>query len=154
MSDQTTPEQVSNDPIRTMEPVKAGRDPTNEGVWTLRLVWFLRGMAVLSMLKGLFHWSIVLGIGDGEDNNFTLHSLPWQTATVYFAVIDLIAAVGLWLAAVWGAVVWLTAAVSMAAVEVFFPQVYGGRLIVVLFELVLIGCYLGLALQSAREHPH
>ena len=26
----------------------------------------------------------------------------------------------------WGAVVWLTAAVSMAAVEVFFPQIYGG----------------------------
>src|SRR5205085_6607228 len=105
------------------------------------------------MLKGLFHWSIVLGIGDGEDNNFTLHSLPWQTATVYFAVIDLIAAVGLWLAAVWGAVVWLTAAVSMAAVEVFFPQVYGGRLIVVVLEIALLATYLYLAIQSAREHP-
>ena len=54
--------------------------------------------------------------------------MPWQTATVFFAVIDLVAAVGLWLAAAWGAVVWLTACVSMAAVEVFFPQVYGGRL--------------------------
>lgn len=150
----TAPETVSTDPIRDMAPVKADKDARSEGVWTLRLVWFLRGMAVLSMLKGLFHWSIVLGIGDGEDNNFTLHSLPWQTATVYFAVIDLVAAVGLWLAAVWGAVVWLTAAVSMAAVEVFFPQIYGGRLVVVMFELVLIGCYLGLALQSAREHPH
>jgi hypothetical protein len=154
MSEPSAPETVSTDPIRDMAPVKAGKDAGSEGVWTLRLVWFLRGMAVLSMLKGLFHWSIVLGIGDGEDNNFTLHSLPWQTATVYFAVIDLVAAVGLWLAAVWGAVVWLTAGVSMAAVEVFFPQIYGGRLIVVLFELVLIGCYLGLALQSAREHPH
>ena len=47
--------------------------------------------------------------------------MPWQTATVFFAVIDLVAAVGLWLAAAWGAVVWLTACVSMAAVEVFFP---------------------------------
>jgi hypothetical protein len=154
MSDSPTKESVSTDPIRTLEPVQADKTERGEGVWTLRLVWFLRGMAVLSMLKGLFHWSIVLGIGDDDDNNFTLHSLPWQTATVYFAVIDLVAAVGLWLAAVWGAVVWLTAGVSMAAVEVFFPQIYGGRLIVVLFELVLIGCYLGLALQSAREHPH
>jgi hypothetical protein len=154
MSEPTTQQTVSTDSIRDMAPVKAGKDARSEGVWTLRLVWFLRGMAVLAMLKGLFHWSIVLGIGDGDDNNFTLHSLPWQTATVYFAVIDLIAAVGLWLAAVWGAVVWLTAAVSMAAVEVFFPQVYGGRLLVVLIEVMLIGCYLGLALQSAREHPH
>jgi hypothetical protein len=154
MSDPSVQENTSNDPIRTLEPVQAGRGVSQEGVWTIRLVWFLRAMAVLSMLKGLFHWSIVLGIGDGDDNNFTLHSLPWQTATVYFAVIDLVASVGLWLAAVWGAVVWLTACVSMAAVEVFFPQIYGGRLTVVLIEIVLIGCYLALALQSAREHPH
>ena len=72
-------------------------------------MWFLRGMAVLSMLKGLYPLVVVLGIGDGPDDDFTLHSLPWQTATVYFAVIDLVAAVGLWLAAAWGAVVWLTA---------------------------------------------
>ncbi len=154
MSDPSADDAISTDPIRNMEPVQAGKSVRSEGAWTQRLIWFLRGMAVVSMLKGLFHWSIVLGIGDGDDNNFTLHSLPWQTATVYFAVIDLIAAVGLWLAAVWGAVVWLTAGVSMAAVEVFFPQIYGGRLIVVLIELVLIGCYLALALKSAREHPH
>jgi hypothetical protein len=51
-------------------------------------------------------------------------------------------------------VVWLTAAVSMAAVEVFFPQVYGGRWMVVLIEGVLLFTYLFLAIQSAREHPN
>src|SRR3990170_2874451 len=99
MSEPSAPETVSTDPIRDMAPVKAGKDAGSEGVWTLRLVWFLRGMAVLSMLKGLFHWSIVLGIGDGEDNNFTLHSLPRPTATAYFSVIYLVAAVGLLLPA-------------------------------------------------------
>ncbi|GIK82173.1 MAG: hypothetical protein KJZ73_09510 [Pseudorhodoplanes sp.] len=143
-----------SEPIRTLQPQKAGARAKPEGAWTWRLVLFLRAMAVLSMLKGLFHWAIVLGIGDGPENNFTFHTLPWQTATVYFAVIDLVAAVGLWLAAVWGAVVWLTAAVSMAAVEVFFPQIYGGRWVVVLFEIGLLAAYLALALQSAREHPH
>jgi len=144
----------ANDPIRMLEPVKAGKEIRQAGIWTTRLIWFLRGMAVLSMCKGLFHWAVVLGIGDSLENNFTLHSLPWQTATVFFAVIDLVAAVGLWLAAVWGAVVWLTAAVSMAAVEVFFPQIYGGRVFVVVIEIALLACYLTLALQSAREHPH
>ena len=62
------------------------------------------------------------------------HTVAWQTATVFFAVIDLVAAVGLWLAAAWGAVVWLTAVVSMAVVEVFFPQVYGGSVFVVLWN--------------------
>lgn len=125
-----------------------------QGKWTRWLIWFLRAMAVVSMLKGLYHWSVVLGIGEGPDSRFSTESIPWQTATVYFAIIDLVAAVGLWLAAVWGAVVWLTAAVSMAAVQVFFPQIYGGSWFVVAIELVLLATYLVLALQSAREHPH
>lgn len=145
-------ETLPADQDRSLDPVNAARP--REGIWTTRLVWFLRAMAGLSMLKGLYHWSVVLGIGDGPENNFMLHSLPWQTATVYFAIIDLVAAVGLWLAAVWGAVVWLTASVSMAAVEVFFPQIYGGRIVVVVIEIVLLVSYLWLALQSAREHPH
>ncbi len=78
--------------------------------------------------------------------------MPYQSATVFFAVIDLVAAVGLWLAAPWGAVVWLTSVISMAAVEALFPQIYGGRLWVIVVELVLLGGYLLLALVSAREH--
>jgi len=67
-------------------------------------------------------------------------------------VLDLVAAVGLWLAAPWGAVIWLTSVVSMAAVEVFFPQVYGGSIFVVFIEMMLLGGYLYLAIASAREH--
>ena len=110
-------------------------------------------MAAISMFKGLYHWAQVCGIGFGETLSFEYHSIAWQTATVFFAVIDLVAAIGLWLAAAWGAVVWLTAAVSMAAVEVFFPQVYGGRMLVVAVEFLLLFGYLFLAIQSAREHP-
>ena len=79
--------------------------------------------------------------------------MPWQTATIFFAVFDLVAAVGLWLAAAWGAVVWLTSAVSMAVVELFFPQVFGGSIWVVLIEMVLLGIYLWLAIVSSRERP-
>jgi hypothetical protein len=72
---------------------------------------------------------------------------------VFFAVIDLVAAVGLWLAAPWGAVVWLTSIISMAAVEILFPQIYGGNMWVVAIETVLLGVYLWLALMAAREQP-
>jgi hypothetical protein len=41
----------------------------------------------------------------------------------------------------------------MAAVEVLFPGVYGGRLIVVLIQAVLLASYLSLALMAARERP-
>jgi len=141
------------DQPQTLEPVHAGDDEAEARQWSRRLVLFLRAMAVLSLAKGLYHWAIVCGIG-GPPDGFEYQPMPWQTATVFFAVIDLVAAVGLWLAAAWGAVVWLTAAVSMAAVEVFFPQVYGGRLLVVAIEFVLLFCYLFLAIQSAREHPN
>ncbi len=99
---------------------------------------FLRIMAVVSMIKGIYHWSLVLGIGDGAGSTFEQASMPWQAATIFFAVIDLVAAVGLWLAAAWGGVVWLTASISMAAIELFFPQVYGGRLWIAILEFIAI----------------
>jgi hypothetical protein len=68
-------------------------------------------------------------------------------------VIDLVAAVGLWLAAPWGAVVWLTSIISMVAVEMLFPQIYGGRIWLVIVEFGLLGTYLWLALKAAREQP-
>lgn len=140
-------------PVRNLEPVQANEPEAREARWTGRLLIFLRVMAVLSMAKGLYHWSVVSGV-TGPPDGFEYQPTPWQTATVFFAVIDLVAAVGLWLAAAWGAVVWLTACVSMAAVEVFFPQVYGGRLAVVGMEGVLLFAYLFLAILSAREHPN
>jgi hypothetical protein len=42
----------------------------------------------------------------------------------------------------------------MAAVELIFPQVFGGNIAVVVVELALLACYLFLAIQSAREHPN
>jgi hypothetical protein len=121
--------------------------------WTQRLVLFLRIMAMVSLVKGIYHWSLVLGIGDGNGATFENASMPWQAATVFFAVIDLVAAVGLWLAAAWGGVVWLTAAISMAAIELFFPQVYGGRLWIAIPEFLAILIYIGLALMAGRERP-
>ena len=121
--------------------------------WTRRLVLFLRIMAFVSMAKGLFHWSLVLGVGDGTGSSFENAAMPWQAATVFFAVIDLVAAVGLWLAAAWGGVVWLTATISMAAIELLFPQVYGGRILVILAELAMLGAYFTLAIAAARERP-
>jgi hypothetical protein len=132
------------------------REPAREAPktpWTRRLVLFLRVMALISMAKGMYHWALVLGVGDGEGSTFEAAAMPWQAATVFFAVIDLVAAVGLWLAAAWGGVVWLTAAISMAAVEMLFPQVYGGRLWVAVVEIVAIGIYSFLQLKAGNERP-
>jgi len=121
--------------------------------WLRRLIIFLRVTALVSLAKGLYHWSLVLGVGDGVGSTFESATTPWQAATVFFAVIDLVAAVGLWLAAAWGGVVWLTAAISMAAIEMLFPQVYGGRLWIAVLEIAAIGVYSFLTLKAGNERP-
>ena len=135
--------------LRTLEPVRELESNRAIGRWTRRLVLFLRAMAAISMVKGLYHWAQVCGIGFGETQPFENHSIAWQTATV----LDLVAAVGLWLAAAWGAVIWLTAVASMLAVEIFFPQVFGGGWLTGILEGGLLALYLWLALKSAQEHP-
>jgi uncharacterized membrane protein (DUF2068 family) len=119
--------------------------------WSERLVLFLRVMAIASMIKGLYHWAAVCGF-IGEAGGFEAHAQSWQATTVFFSVIDLVAAVGLWLVAPWGAVVWLTSTVTMIMIELFFDQVYGTDLIIVAAGVAAILTYLILSLLAAREH--
>ncbi len=139
--------------VESLDPVHQGEGTAEAGRWTRRLVMFLRVMAGVSMLKGLYHWSWVCGIGADRSQLFELHSIAWQSATVFFAVIDLVAAVGLWLAAAWGAVIWLMAVASMLAVDMFFPQVFGGGWLVAVIDGSLLALYLWLALKAAQEYP-
>ena len=141
------------DQQRTLDPVHAGEDEGEGKRWAHWLVVFLRVMAVLSLLKGIYHWAVVCGFNAPLPSGFEDAATPVQAATVFFGVIDLVAAVGLWRAAPWGAVVWLTSVISMVAVEVLFPQIYGGRVWVVAVDILLIFFYLWLALMAAREQP-
>src|SRR5262249_24184286 len=101
-TDMTDP--AARNSTEPLSPVVAAEERQPDGSWTWRLIVFLRVMACLSMLKGLYHWAAVCGFIENVDGGFFGHAMQWQTATVFFAVIDLVAAVGLWLAAPWGAV--------------------------------------------------
>lgn len=148
MSDPT----FSDDP-RALEPVHTEDREHPALPWTDRLVLFLRIMAGVSLVKGLYHWAQVTGIFVRPEEAFELQSVAWQASTVFFAVIDLVAAVGLWLAAAWGAVIWLTSVVSMIALDLFFPQVFNGGVAIDIAEVVVLLIYLWLALKSAQEQP-
>jgi hypothetical protein len=41
----------------------------------------------------------------------------------------------------------------MAAVEVLFPRIFGAGLLLVPIELIMLGGYLWLVMQTAREQP-
>ena len=137
--------------LNELEPVKDGVEAKNAAVWGERLLWFLRVMAVVSMLNGLRYWAAVCGFAFVPEGGFEAQTVAWQTAAVFFAVINLVAAVGLWLAAPWGAVVWLTSAVSMVVIEIVFPTVFDDPFVIVMFQPVMIVAYLVLAVLAARE---
>jgi hypothetical protein len=139
-----------SDPLQAIErPAEADAGAR----WTGWLIVYVRVLAVISMLKGLYHWARVLGVGEDVNSTFEMAPVAWKAATIFFAVIDPVAAVGLWLAAAWGGVVWLTAAISMAAVELLFPGIYGGSFVVIFAELTAVALYLVLAVLASRERP-
>ena len=90
----------------------------------LSLVIYVRLLAVVFILSGLSRWATVLGI-TAPNGDFL--SMPGHkvVATVFFAVADLVAAVGLWLLAPWGAVVWMIDALTETALNTLFSDVYG-----------------------------
>ena len=150
---ETSTRDSARDSAMSVAAISSERIEPDDNAWTRRLVLFLRVMAIVSIAKGLYHWAQVTGFVGGEEEAFENQSMAWQTATIYFAVIELVAAVGLWLATPWGAVVWLTTVVSMAVIELMFPGIYGGSLTVVAFEAVMLATYLALAWMAARERP-
>jgi hypothetical protein len=140
------------DLIERIVPARALLLKLRNAGWTERLVMYLRVMAIASMFKGLYHWAAVCGF-IGDEGGFEARTQAWQATTVFFSVIDLVAAVGLWLVAPWGAVVWLTSTVTMIMIQLFFDQVYGTDVVVVALCLLAILAYLILSLLAARERP-
>jgi hypothetical protein len=140
------------DLIERIVPARALLLKLRNAGWTERLVLYLRLMAIASMFKGLYHWAAVCGF-IGDEGGFEARTQAWQATTVFFSVIDLVAAVGLWLVAPWGAVVWLTSTVTMIMIQLFFDQVYGTNVFVVGACLLAILAYLILSLLAARERP-
>src|ERR1700730_6027176 len=94
------------DGAMSVEAISSDRVETDDNAWTRRLVLFLRIMAVVSILQGLYHWAQGAGFTGRQSKSRGTQAMAWRAATVYFAVIELVAAVGLWLATPWGAVVW------------------------------------------------
>ena len=108
----------------------------------LILVLFMRALAVLSVAQGLAQWAPVLSTGiDGQSGLGGL-SVPGIVAVVFFAVIEPIAAVGLWLVAPWGGVIWLVTAGAQLLVVVTMRDFYAQPLAVACGTLLLISVYL------------
>ena len=126
--------------------------PTPQGFmrWSFVLTCFMRIVAILWIMKGLSAWAVILGIWTPV-GQFEARSTGYQATIIYFALIDLIAAVGLWMASTWGGIMWLLAVMSHLILAAFFPGIVAGGAVTVAFFLTLMAVYLGMSWLAARE---
>ena len=113
--------------------------------WGLILVVFMRLLAALWILQGLAQWAQFML---PADEIFDHLSTGQTTAIIFFCVIDLLAAVGLWLATPWGGVLWLFAAMSQIVVAWGLRHVFDG--VRSGADLVLIVIYFVLTWQAGK----
>ncbi|MBV9219072.1 MAG: hypothetical protein JOY94_06620, partial [Methylobacteriaceae bacterium] len=114
-------------------------------------VWFMRVVAVLWILHSLFNWCAILGIGDFAGSDVASIGDRAFAATVFFAVVDPVAAVGLWLATPWGGVTWLFAVAAQIFVVVLLPSLFANGPLLVATNGALVACYFVMTFAASRE---
>lgn len=133
-------------------PISLGApDATRGARWGQLLVWFMRAVALLWIVVGLSYWVIILEPGGAGAGDFPRLPIAAQATIVFFATINLVAAVGLWLMAPWGGVVWLFTALVEILLAVFHPAYSFARTAALAFDGALIGAYFVLNFFAARE---
>ena len=111
------------------------------------------GLSVVLMLFGLRQWAIILGIVAGGGGSFEQMTTAWKIATMHMAVVDLVAAVGLWMRVAWGKVIWVYAALAEIAFHTVFIATFGGNLPLVAFHVFTLLVFLLLTLLARRAAP-
>ncbi len=119
--------------------------------WSLALTIYLRGIAALLMLLGLRHWLYIAGIFNEPGWTFESMTTEWQFVTIHLAVVDLVAAVGLWMRVSWGNVLWIYAAVFEIAIHTFFAETFGLDPIIVGFHLGALAVFAALLFMERRR---
>jgi hypothetical protein len=114
--------------------------------WGMILVVFMRLMAALWLCQGLMEWASVLLPADT-----VLEALPGPAAAavIFFAVVDLLAAVGLWLATPWGGALWLFAAISQIFSALTVRGAFAPNWIGV--DVLLIVIYFALTFKAGQD---
>ncbi|MBS9720092.1 hypothetical protein JYU29_05245 [Tianweitania sp. BSSL-BM11] len=110
------------------------------------LAWLHRLVAVYCLLFGILYWIRLIGLNDGLTWRFDTMPITWQAASVLLAVFFPFAAIGLWMLASWGPVLWLICAITEIVMYVGFPQIYGFRIGAVATHCIVAALYLTLRL--------
>lgn len=112
---------------------------------------YLIALSVVMMLFGLRQWAVIVGLLNGGGGSFEAMSTAWKIVTMHFAVVDLVAAVGLWMRVAWGKVVWVYAALSEIVVHTALMGTFGADWAKVAFHAVTLLVFVALAFLDRRH---
>jgi hypothetical protein len=114
---------------------------------------FHRVVAAFCLLCGVLYWMRLMGVHPGAAWRFDLMPLHWQAASAALAVLFPFAAVGMWLVAPWGPVIWFGCAVIEAVMYGIYPGLFGHRDWTLAAHAVIGLAYLGfrIALHLRRR---
>jgi Family of unknown function (DUF6163) len=117
-------------------------------------MWFQRIVAAYCLLFGVLYWIRLIGYYPGDLWRFDLMPVQWQVAAATLAVLFPFAAIGLWMLASWGPVIWFICAAVESTMYAGLPTLFGHRYLIVgahLFvALVYIGFRLAVYFQSRQ----
>ncbi len=130
--------------IRIGDPNAAG----DAAKWGVLLSRFMRIVALFWLVQGLMQWRIILA-----SDRTIFETMPQSAAfaVIFFAVLDLIAGVGLWLATPWGGVLWLLIASAQIFLTLSMPGFFIGGYWLIGVNAVLIAMYFGLTFEAGRD---
>jgi hypothetical protein len=144
----TADDDRSDPPPLTLGDARLGADRADRP-WNWRLAIFLRALAAVELARGLLHWALLVGAGGSAEPLAGL-APGWFLATMFFAVADPVAAVGLWVGAPWGVAIWLIAAVGqIVASAAGGPGAFGWAVIVA--TVAAMAAYVVLSMKARNE---
>ena len=121
----------------------------------IAFVWFLRLMAVVSMISGISYWAQLTGLSAADLPRFDELPVHWQVPWVVLAVLLPCASMGLWMLTSWGIVLWVAASLLEIAVYGVWSDSYISRPSVVFGHVaaltVLAAILVALGLQHYRN---
>jgi Family of unknown function (DUF6163) len=155
MKSSTTLTKTKQSPLVVLPqpPISVRRDPSRESTmthWDHILIWFMRLVAVCWMFKGILVWCGLLGISFVRPIDFANLSFADAAIVLFFSIFNFIAAVGLWLAAPWGGVLWLVAVLAEMTAQIIFYHSFLDLWFQNLISTSLVGGYFYLSWLAAR----
>jgi hypothetical protein len=111
---------------------------------------YLRMVALLLLAAGLARAALILGMTpDGQD--FSALAPAWRAGATTLILVDLFAAVGLWIGAAWGPVMWAVALAIEVAMYTLFADLFGSYPLRIAAHGVLFAAFLALGFLDWRR---